>query len=58
MTKKEAINFMDFLRIDFDDGRPQLLLDFVKYVTGLDMLELLGVRTKHEDNLKRQRSEE
>jgi hypothetical protein len=47
-ARPEALTFEDFTKCDFSGGRPQFLMDFLKYTTGIDPRILLGI--KHVEN--------
>ena len=38
--RPEALTFDDFLLIDFDGGRPQIFVDFIKHMTGKNYYKL------------------
>ena len=42
-SKQEALAYEDMTVIDFDGGKPAILNDFVKYMTGKSIFKLLNI---------------
>lgn len=54
-TKPEALTLEDFLRIQFNLNKPQIIFDLVKYLIGIDLVEF---NTETVKSVKRKKSEE
>ena len=54
-TKPEALTLDDFFKINFNQGKPQIILDLIKYLTDIDLTEY---NSDTEKSQKRKRSED
>lgn len=44
--KREGVTYSEFRRLDFIGARPQLAVDFLQYISGLNILQLAGFVTQ------------
>ena len=55
-SKREGVTYSEFRRLDFLGARPQVIVDFIQYISGLNVL-LLGGHIAQTAKLKREPSD-